>query len=214
MIRVSSPQMEQQYTGWHFSNGRESYGFEREITTGTVLSVRAPLDMCVHGLHASAQPLDALIYGSGPIASLVRLDGQVIIGDDKACATKRTHLVVFDASAILHEFAFQCAEDALSLQRGLEPDPRSVAAIEIKRRWLRGKATDAELLAAGHAARSAAMWAAGPAWAAWAMALAAQANAAWAAAGAAKAAEADSATARDAQNTRLEAMLKQEAEYD
>ena len=37
---------------------------------------------------------------------------------------------------IPHEFAFRCAEAALALVDN--PDPRSVAAIEAKRRWLRG----------------------------------------------------------------------------
>ena len=52
---------------------------------------------------------------------------------------------------ILHEFACRCAEYALSFVES--PDPRSIAAIEAKRKWLRGKITDAEL----HAARAAAM---------------------------------------------------------
>lgn len=55
----------------------------------------------------------------------------------------------------LHEFACICAEYALSLVD--EPDPRSVAAVETKRRWLRGKATNAELASARFAARAAAM---------------------------------------------------------
>ena len=52
---------------------------------------------------------------------------------------------------ILHEFACRCAEYALSFVES--PDPRSIAAIEAKRKWLRGKITDAEL----HAARAAAL---------------------------------------------------------
>ena len=52
---------------------------------------------------------------------------------------------------ILHEFACRCAEYALSFVES--PDPRSIAAIEAKRKWLRGKITDAEL----HAARASAL---------------------------------------------------------
>ena len=44
---------------------------------------------------------------------------------------------------ILHEFACRCAERALA--KSANPDPRSVAAIEAKRAWLRGEITDDEL---------------------------------------------------------------------
>lgn len=53
--------------------------------------------------------------------------------------------------SILHEFACRCAEYALSFVGS--PDLRSIAAIEAKRKWLRGKITDAEL----HAARASAL---------------------------------------------------------
>lgn len=51
---------------------------------------------------------------------------------------------------LLHEFACRCAERALS--RVKTPDPRSLRAIEVKRAWLRGKATDKEWAAAWAAA--------------------------------------------------------------
>ena len=56
-------------------------------------------------------------------------------------------------AAILHEFGCWCAECALS--KITNPDPRSVRAIEVKRRWIRGEATDDE-----RAAAQAAAWAA------------------------------------------------------
>ena len=63
---------------------------------------------------------------------------------------------------ILHEFACRCAEYALSFVES--PDPQSIAAIEAKRKWLRGEITDAELdvarVAARVAAHDAAMYAA------------------------------------------------------
>ena len=108
----------------------------------------------------------------------------------------------FIEAPILHEFACRCAEYALSFVEG--PDPRSIAAIEAKRKWLRGEITDAELAAAcdaaWDAAHDAAMYAAriaarvaaqDVAWviarviaqdAAWAAAKAAVRAAAWAAA--------------------------------
>lgn len=94
----------------------------------------------------------------------------------------------FVPANLLHEFACRVAERALALVDN--PDPRSVEAIEAKRKWLRGEITDAELHAACDAARNAARaacdaaqdaaWAAqDAAWAAWAAACAAWA-AAWA----------------------------------
>ena len=60
----------------------------------------------------------------------------------------------FIEAPILHEFACRCAEYALSFVES--PDPRSIAAIEAKRKWLRGEITDAELAAACDAAWDAA----------------------------------------------------------
>ena len=60
----------------------------------------------------------------------------------------------FIDAPILHEFACRCAEYALSFVES--PDPRSIAAIVAKRKWLRGEITDAELAAAWYAARHAA----------------------------------------------------------
>lgn len=68
----------------------------------------------------------------------------------------------FIEAPMLHEFACRCAEYALSFVGS--PDPRSIAAIEAKRKWLRGEITDAELDAAcdvaWDAAHDAAMYAA------------------------------------------------------
>lgn len=67
----------------------------------------------------------------------------------------------FIDAPILHEFACRCAEYALSFVDN--PDPRSIAAIDAKRKWLRGEITDMELRAARDAAwdaAGAAAWAA------------------------------------------------------
>ena len=85
----------------------------------------------------------------------------------------------FIDAPILHEFACRCAEYALSFVES--PDPRSIAAIVAKRKWLRGKITDAELYAAWAAARDAAWDDASDAAqdAAWAAATAAAWDTAW-----------------------------------
>ena len=60
----------------------------------------------------------------------------------------------FIHSDILNEFACRCAERAL--RRVENPDPRSVAAIEAKRAWMKGEISDAKLDAARDAAWAAA----------------------------------------------------------
>ena len=57
----------------------------------------------------------------------------------------------FIPAEILHEFACRAAEKALLSEReaGREPDERSWQAIEVKRKWLKGEATDSDLNAAG-----------------------------------------------------------------
>ena len=72
---------------------------------------------------------------------------------------------------ILHEFGCRCAEEALKLVK--KPDPRSLAAIEAKRSWLRGEISDDELWKAWDATRDAAWYAA------WYAARAAAWYAAW-----------------------------------
>jgi hypothetical protein len=98
----------------------------------------------------------------------------------------------------LGELACVFAERALLRERehGREPDARSWAALAVKRRWLRGEATDSELAAAWAAADAAAWAAADPAWAAANAAAKAARNVADAAADAADWAARD---ARDAE---------------
>lgn len=54
---------------------------------------------------------------------------------------------------LLHEYACRCADYALS--KIDNPDPRSVRAIEAKRRWLRGEISNKELITARNEARAA-----------------------------------------------------------
>ena len=100
------------------------------------------------------------------------LNLQDVSAQDKLWSVLREEFI--DAP-ILHEFACRCAEYALSFVAS--PDPRSIAAIEAKRKWLRGEITDAELYAAWYAARYAAWDAAQDA--AWGAARYAALAAAW-----------------------------------
>ena len=114
---------------------------------------------------------------------VLALDG--VSNTDKLWAVLREEFI--DAP-VLHEYACRCAEYALTFVR--EPDSRSIAAIEAKRKWLRGEISNDDLTAARAAAWDAARAAADAAAraAAWAAANAAAwtADAAWAAADAAR----------------------------
>ena len=147
-----------------------------------------------------------------------------IPAEDRLWAVLRAEFI---PTSILHEFACCCcAEDALS--RIDNPDPRSINAIAVKRRWIAGEATDEELAAAWADAEAALADALAAAWhaacaardvalatrvAARAAALAAAQDvswAAWAAACAAAEAAADAAwAARNAQVDMLTQMLRE-----
>ena len=111
---------------------------------------------------------------------VLALDG--VSNTDKLWAVLREEFI--DAP-VLHEYACRCAEYALTFVR--EPDSRSIAAIEAKRKWLRGEISNDDLTAAW-AARAAAWAARAAAWAAWDTAWAARAAARAAADAAARAA--------------------------
>ena len=114
---------------------------------------------------------------------VLALDG--VSNEDKLWAVLREEFI--DAP-VLHEYACRCAEYALTFVR--EPDSRSIAAIEAKRKWLRGEISNDDLTAAWAAAWDAARYAAraaardaawAAAWAAWDAARYAARAAAWAA---------------------------------
>ena len=118
---------------------------------------------------------------------VLALDG--VSNEDKLWAVLREEFI--DAP-VLHEYACQCAEYALTFVR--EPDSRSIAAIEAKRKWLRGEISNDDLTAARVVAYAAAWDAAcDAAWAAWDAAAGAACNATTAAYDAARAAACDAA---------------------
>ena len=113
---------------------------------------------------------------------VLALDG--VSNKDKLWAVLREEFI--DAP-VLHEYACRCAEYALTFVR--EPDSRSIAAIEAKRKWLRGEISNDDLTAA----RAACAAAADAAWTAADAAAGAAADAAWTAADAAAVAAANAA---------------------
>ena len=155
--------------GWHWlrNDKRLRYRDGDEVDDGEIVEAgstyvaEGPIELCRNGMHASARALDALEYAPGEIVCYVRLEGELQHDTTKSVGRSRTVLWMVDASDTLHEFACWCAAQALSRERdaGREPDARSWAAIEAKRRWLAHEISDDEL-AAARAAASDAAWAA------------------------------------------------------
>ncbi len=83
----------------------------------------------------------------GRMSALDILNLDDVSAEDKLWSVLREEFI---PAPILHEFACVCAEYAISLLDN--PDPRSIKAVEVKRAWLRGEATDEELAAARNAA--------------------------------------------------------------
>ncbi len=171
---------------WHFlpADGRLANGDGRKVVVGGTLSVEGKIKLQDRhsngwGLHGSWRILDALGYASGPCVERCEVWGDVAWGVDQLAGRHRRTLAMADASDVLHHFACDWAERALwgvALQTGRAPDPRSLAAIETKRRWLRGEATDEELAGAARLAVRAAANVADcdAAWATYAVAYAAR----------------------------------------
>jgi len=204
--------------GWHFLQASRRLNFEdnRLVRCGQTLMHQGELTMCVAGLHACPRIMDALRYAPGPIVERVELSGEILRHTGKAVAHRRKCLWWLDATYILHEFACRCAEDALKLVKS--PDARSIEAIRVKRLWLKGCATEAELKTAGAAAWAAAMAGrvSNAAAAAWTAAMAGRpfdaAAAAWATSANARTRDANARASAwagdwDVQNRRLTAMV-------
>ena len=180
------------WIGWHFLTDDKKTQYSNEpVKVGSVIRAKGDLLLCDNGCHASRRAIDALKYAPGSVVCLVKLRGERIDGDDKSCATEREILAMADAEKTLHLFACWCATQALKAERkaGREPARASWEAIEIKVKWLAGKATDKELDAAWSAAESAA----------WSAAKSAAESAAKSAA---------KSAAESAQNKQLEKMLR------
>ena len=160
---------------WHFLNNdkRLAHGDGRLVRVGHTLKCNPDkIELCHYGFHGSQKIMDALKYAYGDIVCRVELGGRIIKAHDKCVASERTVIAMADAGETLHLFACWCAEQALQLVEN--PDPRSIAAIQAKYKWLRGEITDNELDAARDAARDA-TWTSG-----WASMNAARSTAVWA----------------------------------
>lgn len=104
--------------GWYFSDKSRClrYGDGRAITLYQKHVVEGPLAFCERGLHASECAFDALSYAPGPVLWRVELSGDILQGDDKACATERAYIAGgIDITDALCAFARRCALDVIHL---------------------------------------------------------------------------------------------------
>jgi hypothetical protein len=141
---------------WHFlkADRRLRFGTQEVVEAGKTYAAEGPIRMCKNGMHGSERILDALTYAPGPIVCRVEIDGEIQFGGDKLVGRHRHVLAMADVSNVLHEFACKVAEHAL--KRAHVDDERCWAAIEAKRRWLRGEIGIGELAAASVATSGAA----------------------------------------------------------
>jgi hypothetical protein len=130
--------------GWHFlrDDCRLQFSPHTLVEPGQTLTVEPPLEMCRHGLHASMEPLDALLYAPGTIVCRVELSGKILQDYDKMCAEKRTVLWMADATTALHEFMAWCAAD-MAERLGLRDV--GVAIVKAKKLWLHKQINDRDL---------------------------------------------------------------------
>jgi hypothetical protein len=201
-------------TGWWFSSEAKLPNNDgRAVTVGDWLEVDGKIEICERGLHFSRRALDALQYAPGSLCWYVEADGEIVKYDDKAVCSRRRALWMVDAEPVLRRFARSCALDVLHLWDAPEiVREHLVTGDESKLDAARYAAWVAAWVATRYAtwddpralAKDAAWYAAR------ATARATRAAARDAAWSAARALAKDAAweAARDAQNARLEAMLR------
>jgi hypothetical protein len=147
--------------GWHFCDGWKLRDGQ-PLVVGKTYHIPGELVMCERGLHMSRRIIDALQYAPGSVICRVEGWGVVEEQDDKLVCHHRKVLAAIEGEKILHRAACHFAADALRVT-GVT-DNRCWTAINTKRRWIKGLATDTELDAARTAGTRAARAAADVAW--------------------------------------------------
>ncbi len=140
---------------WHFVPQNLKLAHSGEpVEVGRTYRVEGKIVPCKNGLHGSVRLIDALTYSSSSVLTRCAYGGEIVHESDKLAASERTILWLGDIDQILHEAACVFAEGALRVVK--VTDPRSWAAIDAKRKWLRGEITEKELDAAVNVAWTAA----------------------------------------------------------
>ncbi|HVY65920.1 MAG TPA: hypothetical protein VHH11_13950 [Gammaproteobacteria bacterium] len=138
---------------WHFlpDDGRTGYDHAGRgrvlVHAGKKLVHRGAVIPRQSGLHACERAHDALAYACGSRVCRVACWGEVVRDDDVLACTHRAVLWMADATSTLWGWACDVAESMLRDERaaGREPHACVWAAVETRRRWLRGEASDVEL---------------------------------------------------------------------
>lgn len=94
---------------WHFHNGETLRDGRPLPAVGETLVHEGPLKLCAAGLHGSISVLDAFTYAPGTWLDLCLVGGEILHGDDKLCAERRTALQRHDVREVLVRFAWACA---------------------------------------------------------------------------------------------------------
>jgi hypothetical protein len=221
--------------GWHFLRPslQLNYGDGRVVVAGQKLEAAVKdIEMCSYGMHASPTIRDAIRCkpdGECTVLTRIALHAPVIRGSDKSVARGRTALWILPESEtrnVLLEYACRAFEVACGFVAplGIEPDQRSIDAVDGVRLYMQGRIDRAALVilrrdawdarydqsrkyAAAYAAHAAAAYAAAcAADAAYDAAAAYAAAAAYDAADAAYDADADAADARSSAYDVMEAI--------
>ena len=131
-------------------------GNEPAWTVGETRKYDGKVVICETGYHSSPSWFDALQYAPGPVACIVEVSRPIAANyTDKQVSRQRRLIRYINVERELRLFACDCAERALTREReaGREPDPRSLDAIEVDRRYANGQASVSELAAAAWAAK-------------------------------------------------------------
>ena len=130
-------------------------GHEEPWKVGEARRIEGHIALCERGYHSSPTPAMALEYAPGSMLCLVDVSKPVQKDSDKQVSRKRTLLAAINVEHILYDLACRFAEDVLQIfEKEYPEDSRPRVAIETKRRWLKGQASDEELDAARAAARA------------------------------------------------------------
>ncbi len=133
---------------WHFlpDSGCLANSDGCKVQVGETYTVEGEIKLCSKGLHGSKRLIDALKYAHGNMLEKVEIWGDLQMDGDKLVGQNRKCLALIDVTKTLHEAACYFAERALKIAK--VTDKRYWNVIKVKRLWLKGKASDKELVTA------------------------------------------------------------------
>ncbi|KKM68623.1 hypothetical protein LCGC14_1459090, partial [marine sediment metagenome] len=140
---------------WHFlsDNGYLANNDGCKVQVGETYTVEGEIRLCSKGLHGSKRLIDALKYAHGNMLEKVEIWGDLQMDGDKLVGQNRKCLALIDVTKTLHEAACHFAERTLKIAKVI--DKRYWNVIKVKRLWLKGKASDKELVTARDATSAA-----------------------------------------------------------